>query len=315
MVTSLTGKIHEIKGAIERRIASFLVRRRKKSSCKTSTFVLFLCAFVVLCAIGTIWPARCFASKYSAYTKTKTDNKTMRVKPFLFANRLKETKHLPEKIQANRRKTRPLLALGTKKSIIEDDLLQNLDENGFISGQAMLATILSGSLSKVNYTQLPQQTDNLYAQHTFMYQSYDEIISHFMAVPCGKPCDGHISSHYGFRLHPTSSIKKDFHNGLDIANAINTPVRCTASGKVVFSGWQSGYGNMIIIDHGHNYRTAYGHLLKKLVTVGTYVRRGQIIAKMGNTGTSTGSHVHYEVHFRGKSVNPKPYLADYFCLT
>jgi murein DD-endopeptidase MepM/ murein hydrolase activator NlpD len=305
-------KIHEIKGTIERRIASFLFWRRKKSSFKTSVFVLFLCAFVVLWNATAAW-SRYFASGYFAYIKAKTDNKTMRVKPFLFANRLKKTKHLLEKIQVNGEKNHSLLALGTKKLVIEDDLLQNLDENGFIPVQAnMFTTILSGNLSKINYMQLLRQTDNLCAQHELMYQSYDEIISYFMAMPCGKPCNGHISSHYGFRSHPTSNIKKNFHDGLDIANAINTPVRCTASGKVVFSGWQSGYGNMIVIDHGHNYRTAYGHLSKKLVTVGTYVHRGQIIAKMGSTGTSTGSHVHYEVRFRGKSVNPKPYLVDYF---
>ncbi|MDR0800292.1 MAG: M23 family metallopeptidase [Endomicrobium sp.] len=303
------GKIHEVKCVIERRIASFLVGRRKKSSCKTSIFVLFLCAFVVLWNVEAIW------SRYFSSNKTKSDNKAMRVKPFLFANRLKKTKHLLEKIQVNGGKIRSLLALGTKKSIIEDDLLQNLDKNGFIPEQAMLATVLLGNLSKINYAQLPQQVDNLYAQNEFTYQGYNEMISRFMTTPCGKPCNGRITSHYGFRSHPTLNVKKNFHDGLDIANVINTPVRCTASGKVVFSGWQSGYGNIIVIDHGHNYRTAYGHLSKKLVTAGTYVHRGQIIAKMGNTGISTGSHVHYEVHFRGKSVNPKPYLVDYFCST
>jgi murein DD-endopeptidase MepM/ murein hydrolase activator NlpD len=132
-----------------------------------------------------------------------------------------------------------------------------------------------------------------------------------MAIPCGWPCDGRISSVYGFRTHPIFR-DKDFHAGIDIANALHTPVYATANGKVVFSGWLSGYGNVIVIDHGYNYRTAYGHLSKKLVNVGMHIYRGQLIAKMGNTGTSTGSHIHYEIHFKGKAVNPKPYLTDYF---
>jgi murein DD-endopeptidase MepM/ murein hydrolase activator NlpD len=132
-----------------------------------------------------------------------------------------------------------------------------------------------------------------------------------MATPCGWPCEGYISSGYGFRRHPIFRIR-DFHSGLDIANVLYTPIYTTADGKVVFSGWQSGYGNVIVIDHGHNYRTVYGHLAKKFVKKDDLVSRGQIIAKMGNTGTSTGSHVHYEVHLKGRTVNPKPYLTDLF---
>jgi murein DD-endopeptidase MepM/ murein hydrolase activator NlpD len=153
-----------------------------------------------------------------------------------------------------------------------------------------------------------------------MEQNYDEIIVHidkqkslFMAMPCGCPCDGRITSVYGFRRHPIYLVR-DFHSGLDIANKVNTPIVCTANGKVIYSGWQSGYGNTIVVDHGHNYRTVYGHLSKRIVKSGSYVSRGQVIAKMGNTGSSTGSHLHYEVHFKGRSINPKPYLTDYFLL-
>jgi murein DD-endopeptidase MepM/ murein hydrolase activator NlpD len=151
-----------------------------------------------------------------------------------------------------------------------------------------------------------------------MEQNYDEIIVHidkqkslFMAMPCGCPCDGRITSVYGFRSHPIYLVM-DFHSGPDIANKVNTPIVCTANGKVIYSVWQSGYGNTIVVDHGHNYRTVYGHLSKRIVKSGSYVSRGQVIAKMGNTVSSTGSHLHYEVHFKGRSINSKPYLTDYF---
>jgi murein DD-endopeptidase MepM/ murein hydrolase activator NlpD len=309
--------IHKVKDELKRRITILFIPHGKKSPFKISVSILFLCSFVISWTVMTTWSGY-LASKHFDYIKTKVDNKIMHVRLLFFANRLEKTKHMLEKIQVNDEKIRLLLALDTKKSIIEEGLGQNLGEGGPDPIQTnTLAAILSGNLNTINYAKLSQQTDNLYEQCKFMHQSYDEIISHiykqkslFMATPYGPPCDGHISSYYGFRSHPILH-SRDFHTGLDIANTIDTPIRCTANGKVVFSGWQSGYGNVIVIDHGHDYKTAYGHLSKKLVDVGTYVFRGQIIAKMGNTGTSTGSHVHYEVHFKGKPINPRPYLADY----
>ncbi|GHT40593.1 hypothetical protein AGMMS49921_02240 [Endomicrobiia bacterium] len=203
------------------------------------------------------------------------------------------------------------LALNAKKSIIKESSCQNLGKCCPTPAQInALAAILSDNLSKINYAELSQQADNLYAQYKFMYRSYDEIIAHFMTVPCGRPCDGRISSCYGSRSHPVFH-GKNFHDGLDIANTINTPIRCTADGKVVFSGRQSGYGNIIVIEHDYNYRTAYGHLSKKTCNCEDSCVQRAGNRKMGNTGTSTGPHVHYKVHFKGKTIDPKPYLADY----
>ena len=85
----------------------------------------------------------------------------------------------------------------------------------------------------------------------------------------------------------------------------------TAAGVVVFSGWLSGYGNVIAIEHGHKYRTVYAHLAKSLVKKDEFVNKGQEIAKMGNTGRSTGPHVHYEIHLNKRPINPMKYLNGY----
>jgi murein DD-endopeptidase MepM/ murein hydrolase activator NlpD len=180
------------------------------------------------------------------------------------------------------------------------------------------ALILSGNINNIDHNFISKETSRLVAQYRFMERSYSEIMSHIktqssllMATPRGHPCDGFISSPFGFRYHPIFQ-SRDFHHGLDIANRMNTPIHATANGTVVFSGWQNGYGNIVVIDHGYNYRTAYGHLAKRLVKVGDYILRGQEIGKMGDTGFATGSHVHYEVHYKGKAVNPVSYLTDYF---
>lgn len=98
------------------------------------------------------------------------------------------------------------------------------------------------------------------------------------------------------------------HDGIDIAAAIGTNVRAFMGGKVSFSGWQDGYGNLVILDHGNGLKTYYGHNSKLLVKVGQTVDTSAIIAKSGNTGRSTGPHIHFEVRKNENPVNPLPYL-------
>ena len=225
-----------------------------------------------------------------------------------------------EKVQLNDDRIGSLLSWNSKEAVIEEGLGEDsLGEGGPTLAQAnAFAIILSGKIKAIDHNFISKQTSLLNEQYRFMQKSYNEIMSHiqqqrslFMATPRGWPAEGSISSSFGFRYHPFFQ-NRDFHSGLDIANRKNTPVTVTANGRVVFSGWQSGYGNIIVVDHGYNYRTAYAHLSKRLVKVGTFVTRGQEIAKMGSTGSATGSHLHYEVHYKGKAVNPASYLTDYF---
>jgi murein DD-endopeptidase MepM/ murein hydrolase activator NlpD len=99
------------------------------------------------------------------------------------------------------------------------------------------------------------------------------------------------------------------HPGVDLAGPIGTPIYATADGMVDRAEWNNGgYGNMVEIDHGHGIQTRYGHLTRYIVANGEHVKRGQLIAYMGSTGRSTGSHLHYEVRLDGKAVNPIPFL-------
>lgn len=118
-----------------------------------------------------------------------------------------------------------------------------------------------------------------------------------------------ITCKYGPRIHPVTK-KKGTHTGIDIRASMGSNVYAAASGKVVTAGWNTAYGNMIIIDHGNGITTLYGHASKLVVKVGDTVNQGDIIMKAGSTGYSTGPHLHFEVRKNGTPQDPKNYL-DY----
>ncbi|OPY01274.1 MAG: Murein DD-endopeptidase MepM [Syntrophorhabdus sp. PtaB.Bin184] len=131
----------------------------------------------------------------------------------------------------------------------------------------------------------------------------------YLATPRGWPMEGQISSGFGLRHHPVTGVRQH-HSGLDIRASRGTPVKVTADGIVTYSGWSGGNGNIIVVEHGHGFSTAYAHNKENLVTVGQKVRKGQHIALSGSTGMSTGPHLHYEVWRNGKPVDPAHYLKD-----
>jgi murein DD-endopeptidase MepM/ murein hydrolase activator NlpD len=127
------------------------------------------------------------------------------------------------------------------------------------------------------------------------------------ALPSRWPLRGPVNSGFGGRVSPWSA-KSEFHSGLDIGAPIGTPVKSPAPATVVFSGIHPEYGQTLILDHGHDTKSLYGHLSKLLVTVNQKVLRGEVIAQSGNTGRSSGPHLHYEIQVKGQSVNPTSYL-------
>ncbi|MFH1356586.1 MAG: M23 family metallopeptidase, partial [bacterium] len=122
-------------------------------------------------------------------------------------------------------------------------------------------------------------------------------------IPSIWPTEGTITSKFGLRKHPILKTKR-FHSGIDIANFNSTDILCSADGTVTFSGRNGGYGNMVVVDHGNGFESIYGHADYLLVFEGDEVSRGTVVARMGSTGMSTGSHLHYEIRFAGEPVNP-----------
>lgn len=122
------------------------------------------------------------------------------------------------------------------------------------------------------------------------------------------PVIGSVTSGFGMRRHPILGGAPLFHTGIDIAASYGTPVRASASGRVIFAGWYGGYGNMIIIDHGGNVSTVYGHLSRIVVKIEEEIAEGDIIGYVGSTGLSTGPHLHFEVRVNGDPVDPLSWL-------
>lgn len=127
-------------------------------------------------------------------------------------------------------------------------------------------------------------------------------------MPNGRPVSqGWLSSFFGMRADPFNGHRVH-HSGVDFAGKLGSDIVTVAAGVVTYSGKRTGYGNLVEINHGNGYVTRYGHNLKNLVEVGQTVKKGEVIAKMGTTGRSTGPHVHFEVLVNEQAVNPKKYI-------
>jgi murein DD-endopeptidase MepM/ murein hydrolase activator NlpD len=148
-----------------------------------------------------------------------------------------------------------------------------------------------------------EEGDNLRSLERFLGRATRVLA----ALPSRWPVRGQVNSGFGGRLSPWSA-KAEFHSGLDIGAPVGTQVKAPAPGTVVFAGVHAEYGQTLIVDHGNETKSLYGHLSKLNVAVNQKVLRGEIIALTGNTGRSSGPHLHYEIQVKGQSVNPTSYL-------
>jgi murein DD-endopeptidase MepM/ murein hydrolase activator NlpD len=142
-----------------------------------------------------------------------------------------------------------------------------------------------------------------------LIQRMEERKNMLAHMPAIRPSQGWISSAFAYRRSPFTG-KREMHRGIDIANHAGSPIWATADGTISFAGQNGGMGLMLVIDHGYGIVTRYAHLQKALVKRGDRVRRGDNIALMGNTGRSTGPHLHYEVRVNGMPVNPQKYILN-----
>jgi murein DD-endopeptidase MepM/ murein hydrolase activator NlpD len=158
--------------------------------------------------------------------------------------------------------------------------------------------------------------DKLSAEATRQEQSLQELQAYFQdqksmlaSTPSVWPARGWVTSDFGQRLDPYTADRV-MHAGLDIAAPHGKEVYSPSDGTVVFAGLEGGYGNVLVIDHGYGIKTRYGHLSKMLVKAGDHVKRGALIAAVGNTGRSTGPHLHYEVRVNGIPQNPRKFILE-----
>jgi murein DD-endopeptidase MepM/ murein hydrolase activator NlpD len=153
-------------------------------------------------------------------------------------------------------------------------------------------------------TAVTEETESLRALERYVGLAAKAMTS----LPFRWPVRGSVNSEFGRRTSPWGLEGAEFHSGLDIGAQRGTTVRAPAPGTVVFAGPHAEYGTTLIIDHGGDLKTLYGHLSTIEVAADQRVERGQVVARTGNTGRSSGPHLHYEIQVRGTAVNPRTYL-------
>jgi murein DD-endopeptidase MepM/ murein hydrolase activator NlpD len=179
-----------------------------------------------------------------------------------------------------------------------------LDEDPEITALRREYQKLDRRFASLNY-------DTLYTEQILQdqYELLADQKAFLAALPTRHPATGYFTSGFGVRRSPFGGRDK-MHEGLDIANQPGTLVFSTADGTVVFAESKPGYGQTVIIDHGYGLETWYGHNRKLRVSKGQKVHRGETIAELGNSGRSTGPHVHYEVRVHGTPVDPLSYILE-----
>jgi murein DD-endopeptidase MepM/ murein hydrolase activator NlpD len=184
----------------------------------------------------------------------------------------------------------------------------NAEQDATIPGPAPAAeanlTALPGKLSSLE-TEASRQESSLRE----LQEYFDDQRSLLASTPSIWPTRGWVTSDFGTRLDPYSAERK-MHQGLDIATPHGQPVYSPSDGTVVFTGTEGGYGKVLVVDHGYGVKTRYGHLSEIHVRLGDRIKRGDKLASVGNTGRSTGPHLHYEVRVNGIPENPRKFILE-----
>lgn len=141
------------------------------------------------------------------------------------------------------------------------------------------------------------------AEFSKLVEDVEDQLTYLECRPDAIPVIGQITSYFGYRIHPITK-KRSMHDGIDFGADSGTPIKAAGAGVVTFAGTNGGYGKIIVVSHGYGYKSLYAHNRTNFVKVGDKVVKGQQIAEVGNTGRSTGPHLHFEVHYNGVQINP-----------
>lgn len=182
-----------------------------------------------------------------------------------------------------------------------------------MGGPAMEMPNSTSEEEKINFAfdRLMYSLDTATTEFSELSEQVNKVLPYFEAYPSILPVKGKFTSPVGYRSNPFYTYSNaEYHSGLDIKADTNTDVKATGAGIVTFSGYQGSYGYLVTINHGYGLETRYGHNSALLVNVGDTVKRGDVIAKSGSTGRSTGPHVHYEIRLNNEVQNPFDYVEE-----
>lgn len=257
------------------RIRRFCVEKRSLKILAVLTFVLFCASVYGFYGL----------TQQAVHLRTEAENQRLRAENSRQRQELNQLNNRVEAVEDTSRK------LAEKSGVVEEPVSSGsggpelpLDEEGLAA--------LAGKMAHLER--------NIHV--------YERVLRERGYTPTVWPVMGKLEGGFGGRRNPFGGSSYEFHSGQDIEAASGAPVVSGASGQVSFVGWQNGYGQLIVIDHGGGLSTRYGHLSRIDVAPGQTLTRGQLIGSVGSTGRSTGPHLHYEVRINDQPVNPLQYL-------
>jgi len=270
---------------------AFVIAHTARSSstirrfCVEKRSLKLLACFVVLLLCGSLYGFYGLTQQVTHF-RTEIENQRLRAENERQRQELNQLNNRVEAVEDTSRK------LAEKSGVVNEDLVSPGAGGPALPLDANSLAALEGKMNQLE-------------RHI---KAYETVLRERGYTPSIWPVVGNLESGFGGRRNPFGGSSYEFHAGQDIDAQTGDPVVAGASGKVTFVGWQNGYGQLIVIDHGGGLTTRYGHLSHIDVAQEQTVGRGQFIGRVGSTGRSTGPHLHYEIRINDQPVNPLQYL-------
>jgi murein DD-endopeptidase MepM/ murein hydrolase activator NlpD len=279
---------------------------RQIFSLKIPTWALFIVGAFGLVTIGI---SSFIMTRHFDYEVTRRANIQLNEKNAFFVQELASTHEAFQRVAKIENEVRAMLKMKNKKALIKftgEGGPSLADQANLMNTLNNRATLTSKEFAK-SLTYLKKDARDRMESYQELKKYIATQRSLLASKPSNWPIRGWITSRFGMRNSPFSDGMTK-HLGLDIANEAGTSIKAPADGVITYTGWEGGYGKLIVIDHGYGLSTRYGHMQRGLVNIGQRVRRGQVIGFVGSTGRSTAPHLHYEVRVNGVPVDPLKYL-------
>lgn len=270
----------------------------KKTACRTVIAIGVISILLLVTAIAGI--------KFYRQTRNLSSQNT------LLDAQLAETMSVLDKSQANRirlisRYEKNIATLEQERENLLEKSISRLDEKSKVIEEVMNHIGVEVKIDEdPNHSGGPYISPNQQLGDKLLIKA-DRYLEILNTIPLGRPVPGQISSKFGNRIDPLKN-EKAFHPGIDFRGNIGDEIIATADAVVKTASANNGLGKYIVLAHGNGFETTFAHLQKRLVKKGEKVKRGQVIGLIGNTGRSTGSHLHYEVRYNKKTIDPTKYL-------
>ncbi len=273
------------------RFYAFIIAHTSRSKARVQRIrierkVVTIASFVAVGLLAVLTFGVYGLTQQATHLRTELENQRLRAENDRQRQELEKLNNRVEKVEDTSRK------LAEKSGVVQEDSVLPGTGGPELPLDEMALATLASKMSRLE--------ENM--------SDYEQVLRQRGYTPTIWPVDGTLEGGFGGRRNPFGGPGYEFHTGQDIEAPMGASVVAGAQGHVSFVGWQNGYGQLVVIDHGGGLSTRYGHLSHIDVENGQQVSRGQLVGKVGSTGRSTGPHLHYEVRINDEPVNPLQYL-------